>query len=293
MMITKVALIQSLSLLKPLSPSAQLDAEVLLSHALQRPKEFLYAYPEYELTQEQQKRYEGYIARRLQREPVAYIINKKEFYGYEFYVDRRVLIPRPETEALVDKTLQYLKSKANPESFLGQRSKVLTIDIGTGSGCLIVTIIKELLKHNPSLHAYSFIATDISPNALEVAKANAHAHGVENYITFLKGDLLPPITTDTSFANSDAMIIVANLPYITKQQYKTLQPEIVNYEPPQALVTERNDPYYLYHALDSQINRAKQKHGSHIHTIYEIPWSTHYVYFSPYGHKVQPRMHIL
>jgi len=260
-------------------PSAYLDAEILLSHSLKKPKEFLYTYPEYILPQSAKKRFITFLKRRLMREPIAYIINKKEFYGRNFYVDKRVLIPRPETE----KIIQNAKTKIQ-----NSKCKILIIDIGTGSGCIIITLAKELLRSVETrfIAFPGFVATDISKDALKVAKKNARAHGVEKYITFLQGNLLEPIINQIhSRHNQDStnialkygskqnqrhcIIICANLPYITPRQCAQLEPEITKYEPKKALLTPKNDPNYYYKKLRVQIKKLQQITGTKVKCFLE------------------------
>ncbi|MFH1226121.1 MAG: HemK/PrmC family methyltransferase, partial [bacterium] len=124
--------------------SAFLDADILLAFTLKKPKEFLYSYPEKKLTKNQLAKFNQLINRRAKREPVAYLINRKEFYGLDFYVDKNVLIPRPLTETLVEEIIKKVKNK-----------KVVIADIGTGSGCIAIT----LKKHLPQATIY---AIDIS-----------------------------------------------------------------------------------------------------------------------------------
>ncbi|MFH1712767.1 MAG: HemK/PrmC family methyltransferase [Candidatus Jacksonbacteria bacterium] len=262
-------------------PSPHLDGEILLAHALGKPKEFLYAHPEAELSKSAETKHSSFIQRRLNREPIAYIINKKEFYGREFYVDKRVLIPRPCTEKIVDKVIQYLISNI-------QYPKVI-IDIGTGSGCIIISLVKELLKlqtnYQLSIINYStFIATDISADALTVAKINAKKHKVDHLIKFYQGDLLEPIIKSipklfTSASSADCRrgmfnfslltFITANLPYITPKNYLILAPEIKKYEPKLALLTPDENADYYYKKLNQQIAELQKMTKAKIWKFYE------------------------
>lgn len=166
---------------------APLDADVLLAHALGISKEHLYAYPEAPVDGDREAAFRDLLDRRAAGEPVAYLRGWKEFYGLRFAVDPRVLIPRPETETLVDAILA-----SGPH---------LVADIGTGSGAIAVA----LAMHSPACRV---IATDISAAALAVARANASAHGVADRVEFRQGDLLEPIRERV-----DA--VAANLPYLT------------------------------------------------------------------------------
>jgi release factor glutamine methyltransferase len=164
-----------------------LDADVLLAHVLGVAKEALVAHPEAELTVDEHERLHVLVAERERGVPVAYLRGFKEFYGLRFAVDPRVLVPRPETEAIVDAIRAHAAGRA-----------LTVVDVGTGSGAIAVA----LAVSEPRLR---LIATDISVDALAVARANATAHGVR--IDFREGDLLAPITERVD-------VVAANLPYL-------------------------------------------------------------------------------
>lgn len=167
---------------------APLDADVLVAHVLGISKEELYAHPERHVPEGAMRRGEALIARRAAGEPVAYLRGWKEFYGLRFAVDPRVLIPRPETETLVD-------------AVRATRSRVVA-DVGTGSGAIAIA----LAVSDPELRV---IATDVSPDALAVARANAESHGVLSRIELREGDLLAPVR------DGEVDCVAANLPYLT------------------------------------------------------------------------------
>jgi release factor glutamine methyltransferase len=169
--------------------TAALDADVLLAHVLGVGKEALFAHPERVLSAAEDERFETLVDRRGRGEPVAYLRGFKEFYGLRFRVDPRVLIPRPETEVLVDAARELVAARA-----------VTVVDVGTGSGAIAVAIA----AHE---HKVRVIATDSSRDALVVAEANALATGVADRIEFRHGDLLGPITERVE-------IVCANLPYL-------------------------------------------------------------------------------
>jgi len=169
--------------------TATLDADVLLAHVLGVGKEALFAHPERELSDEAAARYRDLVERRARGEPVAYLRGFKEFYGLRFRVDPRVLIPRPETETLVDAARELIAGRA-----------LTVVDVGTGSGAIAVAIA----AHE---HAVRVIATDLSIEALAVAEANALANGVADRVELRQGDLLAPITERVD-------IVCANLPYL-------------------------------------------------------------------------------
>ena len=193
-----------------------LDAQVLLGHILQVERPTLYTYPERMLTFGQEQRYRQLIERRIAREPVAYLVGHKEFYGRDFLVDRRVLIPRPETEQLVEIALNTLQ-----DMFITGRVP-LVADIGTGSGIIPVTLAIE----EPRL-PYLY-AVDISPDALDVARLNSQRYAVEERMRFLQGDLLAPLTEPVD-------VLMANLPYVGTNEMEILAPDVRVYEPHLAL----------------------------------------------------------
>ena len=195
------------------SESATLDAEVLLGHALALTREQLIVMADSPLGAEPAERFQSLLARRLQREPVAYITGNQEFWSLDFQVTRDVLIPRPETERLIEVALLLAAQ-------LRSEQPLRVLDIGTGSGAIAVSIAKEL----PSARIY---ATDISPSALAIARRNATLNGVVERITFLCGDLF------AALADHEAQfdLIVANPPYIRRAEIATLKPEVSQWEP--------------------------------------------------------------
>jgi release factor glutamine methyltransferase len=170
--------------------TAALDADVLLAHVLGVGKEALFAHPERQLSAAEDQRFRELVERRSHGEPVAYLRGFKEFYGLRFAVDPRVLIPRPETETLVDAARERIAGRA-----------LTVVDVGTGSGAIAVAIA----AHEPTVHV---TATDSSRDALAVAEANALANGVADRVELRQGDLLAPVT-------GAADIVCANLPYLT------------------------------------------------------------------------------
>lgn len=177
--------------LKPLSESYSLDAQVLLAHIFGKPRAWVVAHPEAQLSTLQQKKLDRALAQLESQTPLPYILGHWEFFGLDFTIGPATLIPRPETELLIEHALAWLG--AHPQARQAA-------DVGTGSGCIAVT----LAKHAPNL---SITATDISAQALEIARTNAKKHNVEGQITFMQTDLLQGqrVTFD---------MICANLPYI-------------------------------------------------------------------------------
>jgi release factor glutamine methyltransferase len=197
------------------SDTPQLDAIVLLGFVLGVNKAWLYAHPTRELTESEIVHYEELVRRRMRHEPVAYLLGFKPFYGLDITVDRSVLIPRPETELLVDRVLDYLQSLAGP----GRRLSVA--DVGTGSGAIAVALAANV----PGLTVY---AVDVSDAALSVAAQNVERHGLGGQVQLLSGQLLDPLSTQVD-------VIVANLPYIATADLADLPPQVGDFEPVLAL----------------------------------------------------------
>ena len=195
------------------SPSASLDAQVILAHVLEVDRSWLFAHHEYTLSAEQANAFTDLIARRMAHEPVAYLIGRKEFYGLEFQVDHRVLIPRPETELLVDAVLGFVSEHAQGDC--------LVADVGTGSGAIALAVAANA----PPVKVY---AIDLSADALAVAASNVARLDERQQVQLLHGDLLTPLPTAVD-------IVVANLPYISSAVYPKLEADVRDYEPKLAL----------------------------------------------------------
>ena len=215
-------------------------ARAVLSLVLGHRREWLVAHDDTLLDAAVLAKADGLLGRVLAHEPLAYILGHREFYDLDLKVDGRVLIPRPETEMLVDLALSTLTpSPTLPRSNRGgsripspaeQRGRVGEgagwttidlIDVGTGSGAVAIAVS----AHAPGVHV---IATDISPDALEVARENARAYGVSEHIRFIQSDLLAGV-------DARARVITANLPYVTVEEIEALPPEIQSHEPRVAL----------------------------------------------------------
>lgn len=192
---------------------AGLEAEVLLMDAISASRAFLYTYLDRSLAPDEIARYEAALERRVAHEPVAYIVGTREFFGHQFAVDRRVLIPRPETEILVETALRLLGR-------MHERPPVVA-DVGTGSGAIAISL--ALARSDARVYGI-----DRSRDALAVAAANAERHRVADRVQLLHGDLLTPLPEPVD-------LIVANLPYIPTSMITTLAPEIREYEPLLAL----------------------------------------------------------
>lgn len=202
----------------------RLDAELLLADLLGVGRAYLYAHPEEEVNAGVLQEWQNRLERRVRREPLAYILGKAEFYGLEFTITPDVLVPRPETEVLVEAVLA--------------KQPATIADIGTGSGCIAVAVAVNL----PQAHVW---ATDISELALRVARENAERHDVAGRMRFLQGDLLQPL------AGMRFDVIASNPPYVAEGERLSLQPEVRDWEPPQALFTG-NDPLQFHRRLAAE-----------------------------------------
>lgn len=207
-------------------PSYTLAAELLLMHTLGRDRTWLYTHPEAELDTSLAREYFALIARRAAGEPTQYLTGKQEFWGLEFDVNPGVLIPRPETEHVIEVALERLGARGiKINMHTGEPSPPLRIaDVGTGSACLAVALAHELP------HAKIF-ATDISAAALDVARRNAARHGVSSRVHFFEGDLLKPISDSTGSFD----LIVSNPPYVAQDSAAALAREVREHEPHTAL----------------------------------------------------------
>ena len=194
---------------------ADIEAELLLCHVLRTSKTQLYTERERSLTSAETKHLWHLVQRRLRHEPTAYILRSCEFYGIDFYVDYRALIPRPETELLVEKAIEFAHHFSSPEN------QLTIADIGTGNGAIAISLALAL----PQAKIY---ATDITVLALQVAEINRRRYKVDNRVKLLQGNLLEPLPQPVD-------MIVANLPYIKNCELQRLSPEIINFEPMVAL----------------------------------------------------------
>jgi len=218
---------------------ASLEAELLLCYILGISKTELYTETERALTSVEINNLQLLIRRRLLHEPIPYILRHCEFYGIAFYIDERALIPRPETETLVEKATE-IYHRSLPEDFT-------IADIGTGSGALAISIALALSQAK-------IYATDISAPALQVAEINCRRHQIDSQVELLHGNLLEPLPKTMD-------MIIANLPYIKDSQMQTLNPEIINFEPIMALAGGKNGLDKIQQLLE-QIP-GKLNHGGH------------------------------
>ncbi|MBI1765567.1 MAG: peptide chain release factor N(5)-glutamine methyltransferase [Acidobacteria bacterium] len=209
-------------------PNDLLDAQTLLAHALTCDRTHLIVHFNQQLTDEQQTSFTALIARRAAGEPLQYITGQQEFFGLPFLVTPAVLIPRPETEILVEEVIRLaqLHNWTNP----------VIVDAGTGSGCIAVTLAREL-------EGAQVIATDISTTALAVARRNAALNGVAERVQFVQSDWLDAVPAEPL-----ADFIVSNPPYVAAHEMPTLQREVREWEPALAL-TDQGDGLGCYRRL--------------------------------------------
>lgn len=226
-MTLRVALTQGTQLLERGAIAVpRLTAEVLLAHAVHCDRTYLYAHSDQDLREVEWIHYGRYLHERLQHKPTQYITHVQEFYGRPFYVDPAVLIPRPETEQLIEAVLELQASASgirrpaleSPKPEAGSR----ILDVGTGSGAIALALAKELPQ--AEIHA-----TDISAPALEVARANAARHQLESRIQFHEADLI------AGFENNSFDFIVSNPPYVGESEEDQVQLEVRKFEPRNAV----------------------------------------------------------
>ncbi len=201
----------SQSLIKEKIKSALLDSEVLMSKVLKKDRKFLIMNSEEEISDNNYKNFRKLIASRLKKKPIAYLTGVKSFWKYEFMINEKVLIPRPETELLIEQVLENYKNK----------EKVNFLEIGTGSGCIILSILKE---------KKSFLGKgiDVSKDSLKVCRVNANKLGLSSRLKLFKSDI-------DNFLLGKYDLVVSNPPYVKILDFKNLDDDVVKYEPKKAL----------------------------------------------------------
>lgn len=208
---------------------SRLDAEYIFAHVLNVKRSILSMNLIREITQEEKEKIKHLLHQRAkEKRPLQYILGEWEFYGYPFYVDERVLIPRADTEILVEQCKFILQELNNPK----------VLDIGTGSGAISIALAKEVPSAN-------ILGADISLDALEVAKENRELNRCESNLKFIKSDVF------SSIKEFDYDMIISNPPYIPEDEYKELMPEVKLHEPMGAL-TDKGDGYYFYKKISEE-----------------------------------------
>jgi len=239
-------------LIKHRKKIANLDLELLIAHEIKKTREFILAHPEFKLSKIQLAQLESKISRRINTEPLSHIVGHKEFYGLDFKINQHTLIPRPETELLIEEVLKTIP-KIN-------FAKLNLIDIGTGSGNIIISLAKNLNDAK-----INYFGTDISDDALKIAKYNAKKHEQEK-IKFIKSNLLESILKNKKyFSVKNKIILVANLPYLSKKIYSATTSNVKNFEPKSALYSSELGLNH-YRKLFEQIK--KQANKSNIHSVF-------------------------
>lgn len=199
--------------LEEISPTPRLDVETLLQKVLDVDRLYILLNLDKSLSDDEEKLFNKFIEERLSNRPIAYIVENREFMGLDFYVKEGVLIPRPDTEVLVEEVIELGKDKG----------PINILDIGTGSGAITVSLAKYLVNAK-------ITSVDISNIALEIGKKNAQSNDVDDRITFIKSDLFTNIDKDMKFD-----IIVSNPPYIKREVIETLDKQVKDFEPYNAL----------------------------------------------------------
>lgn len=223
--------------------SPRVCAEILLSHQLKKNRIELYLRLEQALTDKEISGFRELVKRRLKREPLQYITGHREFWSIDFFVNPSVLIPRPETELLVEEAIKLKKNRLLPEN---SRPKIL--DLGTGSGVIAITLAKEL-------NGATILATDISLEAIATARHNAERSNVSGQIHFCNGDLLEPFQKNSETFD----MIISNPPYISSEELSILAPEISSYEPKIALDGQENGMYFIEKIIERSSYYLKSK----------------------------------
>ncbi len=224
--------------------SYTLAAELLLLHVAGRDRTWLYAHPEDAIGTEQERQFLSLVSRRAAGEPTQYLTGKQEFWGLEFEVTPDVLIPRPETEHVIEVALDRLALRelraGRKQTLSGEGLRIA--DVGTGSGCIAIALAKDL-------PGAKFLATDISPAALKVAQRNAERNQFAGQIEFVRADLLNGQSSSLGELRFD--LIASNPPYVSRREAPTLQREVRDHEPEVALYGGE-EGYELYAGLVTQ-----------------------------------------
>lgn len=191
--------------------SYQLDSELLMSKIFEKDRKFIILNSNKKLSEEKLEQFNCLINKRLKGEPIAYLLKKKDFWKYEFYVDKGILIPRPDSEVVVDQILKLTNNKDN----------LRILDIGVGSGCLLLSVLKE----RKNFHG---VGIDISKKCIDISNINASKLEISNRVKFFKSDV-----DNFNFGKYD--LIISNPPYIKKYDLKCLEKDVIGFEPKQAL----------------------------------------------------------
>lgn len=220
-------------------PSPRLDAELVVAHALGLDRVRLYMDLDRPLSKDELAKVRELIVRRRKREPIAYILGSREFYGRRFQVSPAVLVPRPDTETLIERAL----------AIVGEESNARVLDLCTGSGCIAITLAAERA-------GIAVDATDLSAAALAVARTNAGALGVAERVSFHEGDLFGAVPADARCA-----LVVSNPPYLAQSELAGLDADVRAYEPHMAL-SAGSDALAFYRRIASEVSRWLEPGGT-------------------------------
>ncbi len=235
------------------STLSPLDLEILLSYVLKKTRERILAHPEKKLSKPQLRKFNSLLQRRKRDEPIAHLTGQKEFYGLGLFVDRNVLIPRPETELLIETALKNIQVD---EIF----------DIGTGSGNIIISIAKNIRA--AVRNKINFSAVDISDKALAIAKKNARKHRVDRSIKFIRSDLLEFINVKKIVFRKN-ILMIANLPYVSPALYKKHRKGL-RFEPKNALLSQKNGLGHYIRLIKQILGIRAEINGAKIRLLLEI-----------------------
>lgn len=244
-----------------------LDAELIIAHALGRSREFVLTHAEYEINKDECAKMDSLFQRRADREPIAHILGHKEFFGLDFEVTKDTLIPRPETELLVEEILKLEESKIKDQE--SNEKKTLIMDVGTGSGNIAISLAKHLPNYGSSV-SEKLIGIDLSPQALAIASSNAKRHGVDQAIVFIESDLLENVPSSFLDRPIDSIVIAANLPYLSHDIYMSSMIDVKKFEPRSALVSDENGLRHYRRLLEQLRSVANEKPSVRMNIFFEI-----------------------
>jgi release factor glutamine methyltransferase len=222
-----------------------LDLQLALAHALGVDRVSILTHSDRVLTDAEASTFASFALRLAQHEPLAYTTGHREFYGLDFAVTPATLIPRPETEWLVERVATQVQNTA-------ATLPIHIADIGTGSGC-IITSIAHTLSRSESSESTTYYATDISMAALAVAEGNFGTHNPTIHLQSHSGSLSEPLQKYFQEHSSDTWIFTANLPYVSETEYATLDPNVRDYEPKSALVSDTNGTQHTVELIQELI----------------------------------------
>jgi release factor glutamine methyltransferase len=234
------------------SAIAPFDLELIFSFVMDKSREFILTHPETTLNEKQHALIRKFVQRRINHEPIAYILGNKEFHGLNFKVNKSVLIPRPETELLLEIALTEMDNLPSNSS-----SQITFVDVGTGSGNIIIALAHELKKRGRK--RAKFFGLDVSKSALLIASQNAHKYKLAKDIKFLSGSLLEPLLKKGNGLLMDKWIVLANLPYLSCKIYSSAPKDVRSYEPKSALLS-KNAGLGHYQRLLKQLTSPQFKH---------------------------------